>query len=242
MSREQLLSRVFVELADTLVAEFDVLDLMHTLIDRCVELLHADAAGIILVDQRGNRQVVASTSHQARVLELFELQTSEGPCVDCITTGAPVVNVDLATAASRWPNFTAEINQAGYRSTHALPLRLRSEVIGAMNLFCRDHSELTDDDIAVGRALADIATIGLLQERAVREHELLAEQLQTALNGRIVVEQAKGALSERASVDVHEAFEMMRDHSRRTRQPLKTVAAAVIDGSITPADLGAARN
>lgn len=239
MSREQLLSQVFVELADTLVAEFDVLDLLHTLTDRSVDLLHADAAGIILVDQRGQLQVVASTSHQARVLELFELQTSEGPCVDCITTGEPVVNVDLDTAESRWPNFTTEINEAGYRCTHALPLRLRSQVIGAMNLFCRDESALSDDDLAVGRALADIATIGLLQERAVREQEILAEQLQSALNSRILVEQAKGALSERAQVDVDEAFGLIRNHSRQTRQPLSAVAAAVIDGSITTADLRA---
>lgn len=237
MTREHLLARVFVELADTLVDEFDVLELLHTLTERSVELLNADAAGIILIDQRGQLQVVASTSHEARGLEVFELQASEGPCVDCIKTGEPVVNVDLREAESRWPNFRPAATAAGYRSTHAIPLRLRTQVIGAMNLFCVHQSTLSDDDLSVAQALSDIATIGLLQERAVREHELLAEQLQAALNSRILVEQAKGALSERAQVDVDEAFRMIRDYSRKTRQPLSVVAAAVIDGSITSEDL-----
>jgi len=233
MNRELQLSRVFVELADTLVDEFDVLDLLHTLTDRTVELLHADAAGIILADARGQLQVVASTSHQAEVLELFELQASEGPCVDCITTGVPIVNIDLAEAENRWPKFKVATTEAGYRSAHAIPLRLRSQVIGAMNLFCLDRSTLTDDDLAIGQALADIATIGLLQARAVRQQEQLAEQLQTALNSRIIVEQAKGSLAERARVDVDEAFQLIRTYSRRTRQPLSHVAGAVIRGSIT---------
>ena len=237
MSREQLLSSVFVELADTLVTEFDALDLLHILTDRSVELLHADAAGLILGDQRGHLQVVASTSHTARLLELFELQNSEGPCLDCFTTGKPVVNLELADAKDRWPKFVAASTEAGYQSTHALPLRLRDHVIGAMNLFCVGKSTLSQDDIAVGQALADVATIGLLQERAVRQQELLAEQLQTALNSRILIEQAKGALAERAGVNVDEAFDVMRAFSRQERKPLTRVALAVIDGSITVAEL-----
>ena len=233
MTAEQRATRVFVELADTLVADFDALDFLHTLTERTVDLLDADAAGVILGDERAHLRVVASTSHKAEMLELFELQSAAGPCLDCFNTGRPVTNVDLAAAQSRWPRFSEAAIHAGFRSTHALPLRLRDRVIGAMNVFCASPSNLSVDAIELGQALADVATIGLLQERAVRESELLAEQLQTALNTRILIEQAKGVLSARAHVDVDEAFQIMRNASRRTRRPLRELAAAVIDGSVT---------
>ena len=237
MNREKRLARVFVELADTLVADFDVIDLLHTLAERSVELLDADAAGLILADPRGQLHVLAATTDQARVLELFELQNSEGPCLDCFSSGQPVVNVDLAEVELRWPLFREASRAAGFRSVHALPLRLRGEVIGAMNLFCRHRSALSDDDIAIGQALTDVATIGLLQERTVRLGEVLAEQLQGALNSRILLEQAKGILAERTGADVDSAFSLMRAHARRTNQQLGAVAAAVIDGSIDTAAL-----
>lgn len=233
MNTEQRITRVFVELADTLVAEFDALDFLHTLTERSVELLNADAAGVILSDQHGHLQVVASTSNRAQVLELFELQSAEGPCLDCFNTGRVVANVDLADAKNRWPQFSAASIEAGYRSTHAIPLRLRDQVIGAMNLFCVEATALSADDLALGQALADVATIGLLQERAVRESGLIAEQLQTALNSRVLIEQAKGVLLARAGLDVDEAFRLMRDHSRRNHQLLRDVAIAVIDGSLS---------
>jgi len=241
MTTEKRLTRVFVELADTLVAEFDALDFLHTLTERAVELLHADAAGVILSDQHGHLQVVASTSNRAQVLELFELQGAEGPCLDCFNTGRVVANVDLDDAETRWPHFSAASIQAGYRSTHAIPLRLRDQVIGAMNLFCIDQTTLSDDDLELAQALADIATIGLLQERAVRQSELIAEQLQTALNSRVLIEQAKGVLLARAGVDVDEAFRLMRNHSRGHNQLLTDVATAVIDGSLTARELGERR-
>ena len=233
MNTEQRITQVFVELADTLVDEFDALDFLHTLTERSIELLDVDAAGVILSDQHGQLHVVASTSNRAQDLELFELQSDEGPCLDCFHTGLIVANVDLAEALVRWPQFSTASIAAGYRSAHAIPLRLRSNVIGAMNLFCLDQSTLSKDDLALGQALADVATIGLLQERAVRESELIAEQLQTALNGRVLIEQAKGVLSARASIDVDTAFQLMRNHSRRNNRPLKDVAATVIDGSLT---------
>lgn len=232
MSREQRLASVFVELADTLVAGFDVIDFLHTLTERSVELLQADAAGLILVDPKGRLQVLASTTDQARALELFELQGSEGPCLDCFTTGQPVVNIDLAEVQARWPRFQAATTAAGYRSVHALPLRLRGQVLGAMNLFCRDESNLSDDDIAIGQALSDVATIGLLQERTVRHSEVVTEQLQAALNSRIVIEQAKGVLAERSGVGVDAAFAVLRTYARRNGRHLSAVAAAVIDGSL----------
>lgn len=232
MSREQLLATTFVELADTLVTEFDALDFLHTLVERTVELLEADAVGLIMDDQRGQLQVLATTTHEARVLELFALQNSEGPCLDCFNAGEAVANVDLEEAEARWPRFQVAATEAGYRSAHALPMRLRSQVIGAVSLFCVNQSSLSDDDLAIGQALADVATIGLLHERSVRQGELLAEQLQTALNSRVLIEQAKGALAERTGIEVEDAFAVMRNHSRQIRQPLTNVAASVIDGSI----------
>lgn len=234
---EQRLTQIFVELADTLVDEFDALDFLHTLTDRSVELLDADAAGVILSDQRGHLQVVASTSNRAQDLELFELQSDEGPCLDCFTTGHVVANVGLSVAQERWPRFSAAFIRAGYQSAHAVPLRLRNQVIGAMNLFCVNQTTLSEDDLALAQALADVATIGLLQERAVRQSDLVSEQLQTALNSRVLIEQAKGVLLARAGVDVDVAFRLMREHSRRNHQPLREVAARVIDGAITPEQL-----
>lgn len=228
---------MFVELADTLVDDFDVIDLLQTLAECSVEHLDADAAGLMLADHRGQLQVLASTSDEARVLELFELQSSEGPCLDCFTTGEPVVNVGLAEVGTRWPVFHGALAATGFRSVHALPMRLRGQIIGAMNLFCTRQSALSDDDIAVGQALCDVATIGLLQERMVRQGEVLAEQLQSALNTRIVIEQAKGALAERLSVSQDDAFTLMRQHARRSQQRLSDVAQGVITGSVDARDL-----
>ncbi|GAA0928645.1 GAF and ANTAR domain-containing protein [Kribbella koreensis] len=232
MSREQRLAEVFVELADTLVDDFDVIDLMHTLCERSVELLPADAAGLILADHRGILQVMASTTTEARVLELFALQNDEGPCLDCYSIGQPVVNVGPDEAKQRWPRFHAALTELGFRRTHALPLRLRGQVVGVLNLFCREPATLRPTEVKLAQALCDIATVGLLQERAVRQGQLLAEQLQSALNSRIVLEQAKGILSERAGVTVDEAFTLMRAYARRNQRPLATVAAAVIDGTV----------
>ncbi|NEA35813.1 GAF and ANTAR domain-containing protein [Streptomyces sp. SID13031] len=232
MSREQRLTEVFVELADTLVDDFDVIDLLHTLCERSVELLPADAAGLILADQRGALQVMASTTTEARVLELFVLQNDEGPCLDCYSTGRQMVNIDLAEVAQRWPRFHAATTELGYHSTHALPLRLRGQVIGVLNLFCAEPATLSETDVDLGQALCDMATVGLLQERAVQQGHLLAEQLQAALNSRILLEQAKGVLSERTRISVDEAFTLMRAYARRNQQPLGAVAAAVIDGTI----------
>lgn len=237
MSREQRLAQVFVELADTLVAPFDVVDFLHTLVDRCVELLAADAAGLMLADQRGQLRVVASTAESARVVEIFELQNFEGPCLDCYHSGQQVVNLDAEQMRARWPKFSAEAAQLGFRSVHALPMRLRDEVIGAVNLFTVAGSMLDDDDVAVGQAMADVATIGLFQERAVRERHVLAEQLQAALNSRILIEQAKGVLAERSQISVGDAFVLMRSYGRRNGRTLTAVASAVIDHSLEPAEL-----
>ncbi len=232
MGREQRLAQVFVELADTLVEEFDVVDFLQTLTERCVELLDTDAAGLMLDDQRGTLQVVAYTDESARLLELLELQRKEGPCLDCFATGQVIANIDLATASDRWPVFTKAARDLGYTTHHALPLRLRRQVIGAMNLFTIGTERLTDDQLAVAQGLADIATIGLLHQRTVHDQSLLSEQLQTALHSRILIEQAKGVLSARAGTSVEEAFRLMRIHARRTGNSLTSIADGVVAGSI----------
>lgn len=231
MTREKRLGRVFVELADTLVDDFDAIDLLYVLCERSVELLSADAAGLILADPHGQLQLMASTTEEARILELFVLQNSEGPCLDCYATGQPVVNIDLHEVEARWPHFRAATIEAGYRSTHALPMRLRGQMIGVLNLFCVQQVTLTEDELALGQALCDVATIGLLQERAMRQGEILAEQLQSALNSRILIEQAKGVLAERAGITVEEAFARIRSWARTHHERLLDTAQAVIDGT-----------
>jgi transcriptional regulator with GAF, ATPase, and Fis domain len=197
-----------------------------------VELVDTDAAGLMLDDQRGTLQAVAYTDESARLLELFELQRKEGPCLDCFATGRVIANIDLATASDRWPVFTEAARDLGFASCHALPLRLRHQVIGALNLFTIGTERLSDDQLAVAQGMADIATIGLLHERTVHDQVVLSEQLQTALHSRILIEQAKGVLSAHAGTSVEEAFRLMRTHARRTGKSLTSVADGVVAGSI----------
>jgi transcriptional regulator with GAF, ATPase, and Fis domain len=226
------LVKVFVELADTLVEEFDVVDFLQTLTERCVELIDADAAGLMLDDQRGTLQPIAYTDESARLLELFELQRGEGPCLDCFATGRRIVNIDLTLATDRWPVFGDAARSLGFTTCHALPLRLRSQVIGALNLFSTRPARLSADHLAVAQGLADIATIGLLHERAARDQVAVSEQLQTALQSRIMIEQAKGVLSARTGTSIEAAFRTMRAHARRTGTLLTTIADGIVSGSI----------
>ncbi len=237
MASQQRLLAAFVGLADTLVADFDVIDFLHTLTETAVELLDADAAGLMLADQRGDLEVVASSTEETRLLELFELQHEEGPCLDSYRQRKPVTNIDPDEAERRWPTFGAAVRAANFTSVHAVPLRLRDEVIGAMNLFLNRPGTLTPDDLALGQGLADIATIGLLQQRAINEHQVLAEQLQGALQSRVLIEQAKGVLAERHNLDMPQAFDTMRGHARTSGTRLLDVAAGIIDGTLDEATL-----
>jgi ANTAR domain/GAF domain len=233
MADQQRLGRVFVELADTLVTDFDVVEFMTVLAHRCVELLGAREAGVVLADERGVLRSVASSHESARLLDLFELQNQEGPCLDCFRTGEQVRNHSLAPPDDRWPRFAAEARRLGFATVHALPMRLRGQVIGAVNVFASDTPALTSSEIDVGQALADVATVGLLQERSLREARLLNEQLQGALNSRIVIEQAKGMLAERLDVEMDAAFETLRTYARSTNQKLGDVAHAVVAGTLS---------
>jgi len=227
----ELLSDTFVELADTMVADFDVIDFLHLLTDRSVALLAASAAGVVLADPRGELRLAAASSEEAGLLELFQLQNDQGPCLECFRTGRPVTAADLAGPAPRWPRFAAAAVQAGFATVEALPMRLRDQTIGALNLFRAEPGALDPADLRVGQALADVATIGLLHERNVRRRETVAEQLQAALNSRVIIEQAKGKLAERLSIDMDRAFTMLRDYARSSNQRLTNVARDFVNGA-----------
>ncbi|SDI17368.1 GAF domain-containing protein [Actinokineospora alba] len=240
-SREQLLASTFVSLADTLVADFDVIDFLHTLATRSVELLDVDAAGIMLADPHGGLHVMASSAEEARLLELYELQNNEGPCLDCFRSGRPVARDDLLAMRASWPAFTEQLQGLGFHSAQALPLRLRAETIGALNLFRLEPGSLSDADLRIGQAMADVATVGLIQERAISAGELLATQLQTALSGRVQLEQAKGVLAQRAGLPMAEAFQVMRAYARGHNRRLSDVAAQIIDGTLDENQLRSTR-
>jgi transcriptional regulator with GAF, ATPase, and Fis domain len=227
----QLLSETFVELTDTMVADFDVIDFLHVLTDRSVQLLDVSAAGLLLADPRGELRVVAASSEAARLLELFQLQNDQGPCLDCFRAGQPVNAADLAAAARRWPRLAPAARQAGFAAVQALPMRLREQVIGALNLFRAAPGPFDPADVRVGQALADVATISLLHERSMRHSDTLNEQLQAALNSRVVIEQAKGKLAERLGLDMDQAFSLLRDFARTRNLRLSGLAQAFIDGS-----------
>jgi GAF domain-containing protein len=237
MQREATLARTFVELVDTLVEDFDVVEVLTVLANRCVEVLNVGAAGLMVVAPEGDLRVMASSSEAMRVLELFELQSEEGPCLDCYRSGQAVVNQDLATINGRWPRFAAEAMAAGFHSVHALPMRLRGSVIGALNLFHVEVGEMRQADVDAAQALTDVATIAILQHRAAHDAQVLNEQLNNALNSRVVIEQAKGVVAERRSLDMDKAFEALRHHARNHNLRLADVAQGVVDRTIVVSDL-----
>jgi transcriptional regulator with GAF, ATPase, and Fis domain len=224
----QRLAEVFVEAADTLVDDFDVIEFLQMVTFRTSELVAVPAVGLLLDDGRGRLQFLAASDEATRMLELFQIQHNEGPCLDAFSTGAPVVNADLRSAEDRWPTFAPRAAAGGFRSVHALPLRLRSTVLGALNLFGSDVRMLEPADVAIVQALADVATIGLLQQAAIRRGELLTEQLQHALNSRVVIEQAKGVLARVHDVDVDAAFELLRGYARSHNLRLIELARLVV--------------
>ncbi|MHB1511041.1 MAG: GAF and ANTAR domain-containing protein [Acidimicrobiales bacterium] len=237
MPKQVELLRALVDLADTLVADFDLVELFTLLTDRCIEVLDVSAAGLMLVAPDGDLRLMASSSEAMRILELFELQSSEGPCLDCFNTGLPVLNQTLTSASGRWPRFSAEAIAAGFSSVHALPMRLRGRVVGALNLFHTSPAEMLAGDVDAAQALADV-TIAVLQFRASLEAQVINEQLHHALQSRIAIEQAKGVVAERANLDMEQAFSAMRNHARNHNLLLVDVAGGVISGAISLAALG----
>ncbi len=234
MPREAHLARTLVELADTLVDDFDVVELLTLLADRCVEVLDVAAASLTLATPEGDLRVVASSSEEMRLVEVFELQSQEGPCPDCYRTGEPAMSQNLATQGTHWPRFGPVALEAGFRSVHALPMRLRGLTIGVLNLFRAEEGALDEADVAAAQALADVATIAILQHRAATQAHVVVDQLNRALNSRIMIEQAKGMLAERAGLNMEDAFSWLRNHARSHNLLLVDVARSVIDGTVVP--------
>ena len=236
-SREAQLSAAFVKLADTLTADFDVVDLLHTLVEECATILDTEAGGIMLLDPSGDLHLVASTSEEASLVEIMQLSAGAGPCVDAFSSGRTVTVGDIEASGSRWPAFRDEALKHGFKSVHSTPMRLRGRIIGAMNLFSTRVGELNPADVIVAQALADVASIGVLHERNMREKEIVSEQLQYALDTRILVEQAKGVLFESTPMTMDASFGSLRTYARDHLMTLRTVASGVVDRSISVDEL-----
>jgi GAF domain-containing protein len=234
MTRETDVVRTLVEMADTLVDDYDIVDLLTGLANRCVALLGASAAGVMLASPTGGLRLIASSSEAMRLLELFELQAQEGPCLDAFRTGERIGQENLQPGAGRWPAFSAAATQAGFLSAIALPLRLRQTTLGALNMLSVSRDPMAESDLIVARAFADLAALSLVQHRASIEAKRLNEQLSGALTSRVVIEQAKGVISERAGVSLAEAFSRLRTYARHRNLRLTDVAQAAVDGSLDP--------
>jgi len=224
----------FVALADALVDDFDVVELLDRLVRSCVDLLQVDAAGILLVNRDRVLEVVACSDEASRLMEVFQLESHSGPCVEAVLTGEPVMITDPVELQRRWPPFGDAVKRVGFTAVYALPMRLRKETIGALNLFNSNQPALHEFDAKVAQAMADVATIGIVQQRSHSRTSLLAEQLQLALNSRISVEQAKGVLAEYGGVDMGAAFEAIRAYARDHRVKLSTVARQLVARELAP--------
>jgi GAF domain-containing protein len=228
LQRQARLAQRFVALADTLVDDYDVVEVLDGLMSTCLELLEVDEAGLLLTNPQGQLQRVASSSEEARLLELLQVQTKEGPCFEAVETGEPIMVADIARTRDRWPTFASRAIADGFHSVYAFPMKLREATVGGLNLFgIREHA-LDEEDRVIAKALADIATIGILQQRSLTRSSLLAENLQRALNTRIVVEQAKGVLSERGGIPMDATFDMLRSYARSHNLKLSEVAQSVV--------------
>jgi GAF domain-containing protein len=233
MADQNILTSTLVELADTLVDDFDVVDLLTLLTERCLDAFDVQAAGLMLAaPMGGDLRVMASSSAKMRDLELFEIQSSDGPCIDCYRGAVRVENVVLDAAADRWPKFTPAALAAGFHSVSAIPMRLRGTTVGALNLFRTADGLLADSELSAAQAFADVATIAILQHNAALDARTVNEQLNHALNSRVIIEQAKGMLAERAAIDIDEAFRWLRQHARRSNLRLATLAQDFLDGKV----------
>jgi GAF domain-containing protein len=232
---ERPLVKVLASFADTLVSEFDVSELFYRLVDSCTQLADADEAGLLLMDKEGKLGIAAATSESARLVELLQLQASEGPCLDAFRSGEPVQTGPLTSeqAEARWPKFAPMAASAGFDSVVAVPMRLRDTVLGSLNLFRLGPGEATDRDVTSVQILADLATIAIVQDRVVEDARTVIDQLQTALDTRVSIEQAKGIIAARSDLDVTTAFERIRSYARSSNSRLSEVSARIISGELS---------
>jgi len=228
LQRQALLAQRFVRLADTLVDDFDVVEVLDDLMGTCLDLLDVDQAGLLLTDPQGNLQRLASSSEEARLLELLQVQTREGPCFEAVQSGQTIIVDRIDDTRGRWPTFAPRAVADGFRSVYAFPMRLREATVGGLNLFGTEENTLDEEGRVIAKALADVATIGILQQRSLHRSSLLAENLQHALNTRVVVEQAKGVLAERGNLPMEETFARLRSYARSHNLKLSDVAHAVV--------------
>jgi GAF domain-containing protein len=235
-----MVAQSFVALADTLVDDFDVVELLDRLVADCVDLLGASAAGILLLNRDRTLEVMASSDEASRLMEVFQLESHAGPCVDAVLTGRPVSITEFAELQRNWPAFATAVQGVGFTAVYALPMRLRNETIGALNIFNSTQPPLSEFDQRLAQALADVATIAILQQRSVTRAGVLADQLQLALNTRISVEQAKGVIAEYGGVDMGHAFEAIREFARARRVKLSTVAEQLVRRDLQPGQVIAA--
>lgn len=233
ITRETQLVETFVTLADTLVDDYDVVELLQTLVERSAAIFDAAAAGIVLVDETGHLDVLASTDEDTRLVEVMQLKADQGPCIESYRTGLVVSVADITAVEERWPAFAARTAELGFRSVHSVPMRLRETTIGSLNLFGARIGELSPENAAAARALADVATIGILHERAVRESDLTTMQLQHALDSRVIIEQAKGVVAYMHDIGVDASFALIRNHARNTSTPLTEVARRIVQRELT---------
>ena len=232
-TREDQLLQTVGTLADSLVDDFDVVDVLQMLVEECADLFDATAAGILLASPDGHLEVIVSTSERSEFIGLMQLRAGEGPCVEAVATGKVVSVHDLRNVTARWPNFAADAGRSGFSSVHAIPMRLRNSVIGSLNLFRDRIGALNETDAAAAKTLADIATISILQQRLVEESVLAQGQLQRALDSRVVIEQAKGFIAQSHDLDMDSAFQRIRAHARSTQTRLSDVAAEITAGRLT---------
>lgn len=228
LTREARLLQTFVTLADTLVADYDVVDLLQTLVDACRDILDVTDAGILLANAEGDLELIASTSETTRLVEVIQLAAEAGPCIECYRSAKPVTVADLTDVPPEWSAFQRSALQNGYTAIDAIPMRLRDVTIGTLNLLHTSTESGSDADLSAATAFADVATIGILHERAVHDSTVLAQQLQTALDSRVLIEQAKGVVSYTAQVPVDAAFELIRSHARENGLRLSDVAGRLV--------------
>jgi hypothetical protein len=233
-SRERQVTEAFVFLASSLAKGFDVVDLLSSLTADCAGLLDVSSAGLLLSDRQGVLHLVAASSDETRNLELFQLQREQGPCLDCFHQGAPVTVENLVAEAARWPQFAEAALAAGFRSVHALPMRLREKTLGTLGLFGTTLGALNPEDLTLGQALADVASVAIVQDRAASDQETVNKQLQGALHSRVVIEQAKGILAEHGGIDMNEAFATLRGYSRDNNLRLNGVATSLVERVLHP--------
>lgn len=239
-TREQRINEAFVKVAGTLMEQYDVVDLLSALVEECTDLLDIQAGGLLIANNLGELELIASTSEEAEFVEVMQLAAGAGPCVDCFETGVQVSVGDIEASAGRWPEFEKAALRKGFRAIHATPMRIRGSIIGSLNLLGTRPVVLSERDAALAQALADVAVIGILQERSLRDVNFVNEQLQLALDTRILVEQAKGVLAQQEKLTMDEAFTALRNYSRVNGTSLRTSARDLINRRLDTAAVMAA--